>query len=258
MRLLNDAKVFTTLVMTVVQGVNDDEVGDVFKLGLETPRCAGLAIQPVFGSGRGTGIEAATRATPTGILRRLGEQTGGLVDWQDFIPLPCSHRDCCDITYLIRTKRDGWKSLPKLLGRDELKRWIHFVSNTISFDIASDAIKAMVHSGTLQRVFSEQQKTSAIALAADILRMCDCVPGLSDLLVRPAESLDSMAERTFRTTVKMFMDSHTFHESRIRQCCVHTGTFEDDPRRHSFCWRWLFADAFDLPARTSTLRMAAP
>lgn len=256
LRRLNEAGVFTTLVMTVVQGINEDEVGDVLKLGLDTPRCAGLAIQPVFGSGRGMGIDAISRSTPTGVLRRLGEQTGGLIDWQDFIPLPCSHRDCCDITYLIRTKREGWKSLPKLLGREELKRWIHYVSNTISFDVASEAIKAMVQSGTLQRVFSEQQKTSAVALAKDVLRMCDCVPGLSELLVRPQESLESMAERTFRVTVKMFMDSHTFHESRIRQCCVHTGTFEEDPRRHSFCWRWLFADSFDVPDRVSSLRMA--
>jgi hypothetical protein len=45
----------------------------------------------------------------------------------------------------------------------------------------------------------------------------------------------------------MFMDAHTLHEARIRQCCVHTGTFEPDPRRYSFCWRWLFADAVDIP-----------
>jgi PAS domain S-box-containing protein len=58
-------------------------------------------------------------------------------------------------------------------------------------------------------------------------------------------AMDAAAERLFRVTVKMFMDAHTFHEARIRQCCVHTGTFESDPRRHSFCWRWLFADAKD-------------
>jgi len=30
---------------------------------------------------------------------------------------------------------------------------------------------------------------------------------------------------------------------------VHTATFEDDPRRHSFCWRWLFGEA-PLPGET--------
>jgi uncharacterized radical SAM superfamily Fe-S cluster-containing enzyme len=110
----------------------------------------------------------------------------------------------------------------------------------------------MLKSGAIQRVLSEQQKVNAIALAADLLKMCDCVPGLSDLIRKPSENLDKMAERTFRVTIKQFMDAHTFHEDRIRQCCVHVGTFEEDPRRHSFCWRWLFADASDFPAGRGT------
>jgi hypothetical protein len=106
----------------------------------------------------------------------------------------------------------------------------------------------LVQSGALQRVLSEQQKVSALALARDILTICDCVPGVAELLRMPKKGLDDLAERTFRITVKQFMDAHTFHEARIRQCCVHVGTFEEDPRRYSFCWRWLFDDATDFPA----------
>jgi uncharacterized radical SAM superfamily Fe-S cluster-containing enzyme len=246
---LNSAGIFTTLVATVEHGVNEDEVGDLLCMAIETPRCSGLAIQPVFGSGRSRGISAKERATPTGVMRRLGPQTGGLVTADDFIPLPCSHRDCCDISYLIRTK-DRWRSLPNLIGREELKRWIGFVANTISFETASDAIKSLVASGAMQRVFSEQQKVSALQLARDILSMCDCVPGLSQLL-SPEGTLEGLAERTFRVTIKMFMDADTFHEHRIRQCCVHVGSFEEDPRRTSFCWRWLFEDSVDFPRRDS-------
>ncbi|MDQ3814219.1 MAG: radical SAM protein [Armatimonadota bacterium] len=254
LRRLNEAGVFTTLVATVQRGINEDEVGDIIRLGVETPRCAGLALQPMFGSGRAPAFDPRNRTTPTGILRRLGEQTAGLVDWTDFIPLPCSHKDCCDITYLIRTGDGTWKSLPKLIGKDELKRWIHLVSNTISFESVSVAAGEMLKSGALQRVFSEQLKVGTPALMGDIAWMCDCIPGLPELLggiwsrVRGRnDMLEHAAERTFRITIKMFMDAHTFHEARLRQCCVHTGTFEDDPRRYSFCWRWLFADADDTP-----------
>ena len=248
---LQAAGVWTTLVQTVVKGVNDDEVGAVLELGLATPRCAGLAVQPMFGSGRVGPYDPLDRATPTGVLRRLGAQTDGRVTHDDFVPLPCSHRDCCDIGYFLRTPKGEWRSLASLLGRDELKRWIHLVSNTISFEGASDAVRELVRGGVLQRVFSESQKVPALELARDILTMCDCVPGLRELLTPGGtkESLDRMAERTFRVTVKQFMDAHTFHEHRIRQCCVHVGTFEEDPRRHSFCWRWTFADASDFPAR---------
>jgi uncharacterized radical SAM superfamily Fe-S cluster-containing enzyme len=251
---LNEAGVYTTLVATVQRGVNEDEVGDIVQLGLETPRCAGLAVQPMFGSGRVTPYDPRDRVTPTGILRRLGEQTRGLLDGTDFIPLPCSHRDCCDITYLLRTEDGAWRSIPKLIGKEELKRWIHLIANTIAFDAVTTPVAAMLQSGALQRVFSEQLKVGTTDLVRDVAWMCDCIPGLPQLLggiwsrVRKQEdALEKAAERTFRITVKMFMDAHTFHEARIRQCCVHTGTFEGDPRRYSFCWRWLFADASDTP-----------
>ena len=257
LKLLNEAGVFTTLVMMVKRGVNEDEVGDVLRLGLEMPRCAGLAIQPMFGSGRALPYDPRNRTTPTGVLRRLGEQTNGVVDWTDFIPLPCSHKDCCDITYLIKTVDGSWKSIPQLIGKDELKRWIHAFSNTITFDNFSEPVTAMLKSGAIQRVFSEQLKIGTPELMRDVARMCDCIPGLPKLLggvwslvSKRQDALEKAAERTFRVTVKMFMDAHTFHEARIRQCCVHTGTFEDDPRRYSFCWRWLLADADDVPDKS--------
>jgi len=264
LKRLDDAGIFTTLVTTACKGVNDDELGEIMQLGLNTPRCAGMAIQPMFGSGRTPVYDPMDRLTPTGVLKRIGEQTNGLVTAEDFIPLPCSHKDCCDITYFLKGRDDKWTSLPKLVGRDELKKWIHLVANTIAFENASDAIKELVKSGALQRVFSEQQKVGALQLAGDMMRMCDCVPGLNELLgatwkkLQGDRAMDLLAERTFRVTVKMFMDAHTFHEHRIRQCCVHVGSFEEDPRRHSFCWRWLFADATDFPPqRESTLRVMA-
>ena len=251
---LNAAEVFTTLVMTVQEGVNDDEVGAVVQKGLDTPFCAGMAIQPVFGSGRGLNVDPLKRTTPTGVLRRLEEQTQGLLRWQDFIPLPCSHRDCCDITYLLKTKDEGWRSLPHLVGREELKNWIDLIANTITFDQLKTPLAELLKSGALTRVFSEQLKVGTTDLMWDLSRMCDCIPGLHEALGglwslarKRKEAMVVAAQRTFRITVKMFMDSHTFHEARIRQCCVHTGTYEDDPRRYSFCWRWLFDDAVDHP-----------
>ncbi|MBI3919786.1 MAG: radical SAM protein, partial [Armatimonadetes bacterium] len=231
---LNESGIFTTLVMMVQRGVNEDEIGDVVRLGLETPRCAGLAVQPMFAAGRVPAFDPLNRTTPTGVLRRLKEQTNGVLDSTDFIPLPCSYRDCCDITYLLKTADDEWKSIPKLIGKEELRRWVHLVSNTITFDTLREPAAAMLKSGALQRVLSEQLKIGTPELMLDLARMCDCIPGMSKVLGgiwklvgRQQSALERAAERTFRMTVKMFMDAHTFHESRVRQCCVHTGTFEE-------------------------------
>lgn len=258
LNLLNQSQIFTTLVMTIKKGVNDHEVKNVFDLGISLPYCSGIAFQPVFGSGRNSGIDPQDRITPTGVIERLGRP-------EDFVPLPCSHRDCCDIAYFLKDGKGNWNSLISLIGRDQMKEWIHLAANTISFENVGEAVRALVKDGTLQRVFSEQQKSSSIQLALDVLRMCDCVPGVQDLFNswwpgQKKQTVEALATNTFRVTVKMFMDAHTFHEARIRQCCVHVGTFEEDPRRHSFCWRWLFEDATDFPAtkfadRESTLRV---
>ena len=258
LKRLNEAEVVTTLVTTAARGVNEDELGDVLKLGLDMPYCCGLMVQPVFGSGRGSTIDGLDRLTPTGAIRRLADQSGSILLAEDFIPLPCSHKDCCDIAYLIRDKDDEWRSVVRMVGREELKKQIHLVSNTISFEGVSDAVKALVKSGALQRIFSEQQRSSSLQIAQDIFNLCGCFPGIPELIGAVASKqagrkagLKSIARRTFRITVKMFMDAHTFHEARIRQCCVHIGTYEDDPRRYSFCWRWIFSDAQDFPSQRS-------
>ncbi len=249
---LESAGVWSTLVMTVARGVNEDEVGAVLQFGLSKPLVSGLAIQPAFGSGRSAGFDPMSRVTPTGVLRRLGAQTNGLISADDFLPLPCSHKDCCDISYLLRTKKNEWQPLPRLIGKDNLKQWIHLVSNTISFENVSQTVAEMLRSGAMGRVWSDSGRVPAFKLASDISKICGCVAGLPELLGvlwDEEKSLEKLAQRTFRVTVKQFMDAHTLHAPRLRQCCVHTGTFEDDPRRYSFCWRFLFDDATDFGPR---------
>ncbi len=264
LRRLDAAGVFCTLVMTVALGVNDGEVGRVARLGLETPHCAGIAFQPVFGSGRAIPIDPLDRVTPTGVLQRLESQTSGLLRADDFIPLPCSHRDCCDLTYLVRTEPEGWQSLPKMVGRERLREWIGLLANDITFADLKEPVVGLLRDGTLRRVLSEQRRNGAPDLTRDLAQVCDCVPGLMNRLgklwqqARQGLGLEQLAERTFRITVKMFMDQHTLHEARLRQCCVHTGTFEDDPRRYSFCWRWLMAEAGDFPAIPDATAALAP
>src|SRR5207237_3685747 len=99
---LASQRIFTTLVMAVARGVNDNEVGRVVEYAFDTDYVAGVSFQPVFGSGRANPIDPMNRVTTTGMMKRLAEQTGGLVGPEDFIALPCSHPDCCSISYFVR------------------------------------------------------------------------------------------------------------------------------------------------------------
>ena len=58
-----------------------------------------------------TQIDPMDRATTTGTIRRLGEQTGGRVGPADFIALPCSHPDCSSLTYFVRGDDGGHRSI---------------------------------------------------------------------------------------------------------------------------------------------------
>ena len=55
-RRLTDARIFTTLAVAVAKGVNEDEVGAIVDLVLDTDYLAGVAIQPMFGSGRANAL----------------------------------------------------------------------------------------------------------------------------------------------------------------------------------------------------------
>ena len=56
-----------------------------------------------------------------GVLKRLGPQTEGRAEASDFIALPCSHPDCCAITYFVKEDNGVHRSIPKLVGIERLK-----------------------------------------------------------------------------------------------------------------------------------------
>src|SRR5262249_39990502 len=91
LRRLTEAGLYTTLVMTVAQDVNDHELGAVADLALRTRYVAGVMYQPVFGSGRSIPIDPLRRVTTTGTLRRLFEQTR--MTAADLVALPGRHPD---------------------------------------------------------------------------------------------------------------------------------------------------------------------
>ncbi len=95
----------TTLVCTVVQGVNDSELGPLVRLGLQSPIIRGITFQPATWVGRfQPEIDPMQRTTLADVVRLLVQQSGGLLAAEDFNPLPCSDPNCCSFTYVARRK----------------------------------------------------------------------------------------------------------------------------------------------------------
>jgi uncharacterized radical SAM superfamily Fe-S cluster-containing enzyme len=102
------------LAMTIVSGINDEQMGAVIHYALENVDViAGLALQPAFTSGR---FEAhrAMPLTMGDVIFDLERQTDGLIRATDIWPLGCSHPLCDTGTFLL----DGLP-VTRGLGREE-------------------------------------------------------------------------------------------------------------------------------------------
>ena len=246
---LSEAGVFTTLTMTATLGVNDGEVGAVVMRALETPFVGGVALQPVFGSGRGHGIDPTDRLTHTGVLQRLEAQTNGVVSWHDLTALPCSHPHCASVGYMLKDDSGTWRSLAALIGHDQLLAWLELHPDSIANRIADSAVPLELRSlmkSSLLDLLSEQSSLShprTADLWKNICTQCDL--GIGTLTTLAAGKLPGqqqrlrrlLAERVTRIMVKPFMDMSTMIEERLTQCCVHVGTKSDagDHQCAPFC-----------------------
>lgn len=270
---LSDAGIFTTLTMTAALGVNDHEIGAVIRRAMTTPYVGGVTIQPVFGSGRSSGIDVTDRLTHTGVLARLGPQTEGEVTWRDLTALPCSHPHCCSVGYLLRDDSDTWRSLTALVGHEQLKEFLDLnpdlIANRIADSNINRALKDSVKQSLLD-LLSEQSSLSHPSIGSlwkDICAGCDLGIGTLTKLATAAlpgqhkRLRQFLGERVKRITVKPFMDINTMIEERLTQCCVHVATVNADTAEHQcapFCAVQAWKPLADQKLSTATGRTALP
>jgi uncharacterized radical SAM superfamily Fe-S cluster-containing enzyme len=254
---LSEARVFTTLVMTVAD-VNAGEIGTVLDTAFGTPYVGGVMFQPVFASGRAPDIDPMRRVTTTGVLRRIEQQTAGRVKAHDLIALPCSHPDCCSIGYFLGDKTGAFRSLAAIVGEQDLKRSLSVVGNSIAF---SDSLAAVRNA--LAGVMSESMTLSRPELVGHLKTICTAcdLGGFGEMLrlaFAPGASARFVGERVKRVTIKHFMDANTLITERLEQCCVHVAGAGSDVVRMPFCAARLFpkvrarAQAATLPRSALT------
>ncbi|BCJ47370.1 radical SAM protein [Actinoplanes ianthinogenes] len=234
---LSAAGVFTTLTMTAARGVNDGEIGAVIDRALDTPYVGGVTVQPQFGSGRSGPLDPLDRLTHTGVLARLGPQTGERVTWRDLTALPCSHPHCCSVGYLLRDDAGRWRSLTSLIGTEKLLALLAEAPETVANRIADTDLPAELRRAvreSLLGLLSEQSSLSHPRIGdlwRDICTGCDLGIGTLATLALPGgrnRLRALLAERVKRITVKPFMDIATMIEERLLQCCVHVSTRRAD------------------------------
>ncbi len=66
--------------------MNEDEVGDIIRFGIEHPAVRSIAFQPVTHSGRHVEFDPLTRLTNSDIIHRIAEQAPELVPHRRLLP----------------------------------------------------------------------------------------------------------------------------------------------------------------------------
>lgn len=195
-----------TLVATIENGINDAEIGQIVTFGINTEYVRGINFQPIAYFGRYPESDIANRITLTGIVKRIEQQTKGMLRKSDFIPLPC-HPERVAFTYLYKSK-NGFTPITR--GIDTTK-YVPFVQNTFTF-MPEDFIKQVTSAG-IKSIIS-----------------CDCLDFLK--ILRPLipqgfskktekEKAEHINENTFRISISSFVDAYNFDMKSMKKECVH-------------------------------------
>jgi uncharacterized radical SAM superfamily Fe-S cluster-containing enzyme len=216
------AELFVNLVATVELGVNDHEIGELYRFALSHENISGLVIQPVMDTGRYSyEMAPENRMTLTGAIGALEAQTGGALRAADFVGLPCSHPDCCALTYgFLDSRREHITPLPRHL---DVGRYLDLFADRISF--------SGLIAGALRRVWSDIAHLRAGQTLRDLTLLFGQA-GIRDALPLIGNP-EAMGKRVFRVVVKPFMDAHVYDQNRIAQCC--TKILTEEGRAVSFC-----------------------
>lgn len=128
---LQQARIPTTLVCTVGQGINEQQLGPLLRYAMERDIVRGITFQPATWTGRyACARDPLQRVTLADVVQLIERQTSGLLKASDFEPLPCSDPNCCGFTYLPRR---GPNTLTPLTRLVPVERHLDHLADRINF-----------------------------------------------------------------------------------------------------------------------------
>ena len=213
---LTKHRIPVTLVMTVLAGVNDDDLGQAFLYALSEPCIRGINFQPAgfFGRLDATREPAASgprdRVTLSGVLTRLEQQTSGLLRGSDFIPLPCNVERVA-LTYLYR---DGLGEFVPITRDVNFRKHLGLVNNTFFFTVE----------GVLKEAGGSLGSLAGTCACFDFLKDFRQIVPVNYFFRSKEKKKEYIDSNTFRVSVSSFLDAHNFDLKSMQKECVHVIT----------------------------------
>lgn len=215
---LAEFNIATQIAYVPAKGVNDHQLGDAVRLLLERDHVLSMLIQPMAHTGLGGGVfphDEESRLTIPGVIRRMEEQTGGIVTREDFIPLPCSHPLCVSLTYLLKMNDGTYLPFPRFV---DMKKYMDLFQQTATIEPNAKTENAL------------RDAIADLWSAAGEIPDCDKVmSALKRALLEmfpnketARHELIQIAERQAKTIfIHHYMDRHDFDLERLMKCCHH-------------------------------------
>lgn len=190
-----------SIPVTLATTVNDSNLAhlwEIIEFGLNYSVCRGVAMQPMFLSGRNPENqigEKPSRLNTADIILACVDQSNEKLRFEDFTPLPCGDPNCATIGYLLRTPI-GVRSISDFIDFSKLQG---FLSDKVRYELSD-------------------------------LQNCGCDNTELGALLHQFEMKE---EHAFRLFIKPFMDAWTWDQDRIDRCCTHV--IRPDGKLDSFC-----------------------
>lgn len=203
LEILNDLNLSTTLVVTVVRGVNDAEISDLVAFALRQKAVRGITFQPLQGAGRLGNFNAESSLIPLSEIRSTIARETGIFTKKDLLPVPCNPDLIC-MGYALKTPQ-GAVPLSQFIDVDRL---MNSAANTIVFEQESEIRNAILE------LFSTGLPSDKSSEAIQTL-LC-CLPDFKNFPL----SYDNV----FRLIILQFLDPWIFDVRSVKRSCVHIAT----------------------------------
>lgn len=201
---LADIRCPVILVPAIVRGVNEHEIGQIIKFGMEHPTVFGVNFQPAFHSGRYIPHDPLQRLTNPELIRLVEQQTGGMFRASDFIPVPCCFPTCNSVTYAY-VDGETVTPLPRILNVDD---YLDYISNRVLLNFAEEIKTALEGLWSSAAIPGSQKAAYNLALTC---AACGFPEGL--------EGIEGIMDHFFMIMFQDFLDPWTFNQKNVMKCC---------------------------------------
>jgi len=231
------------LVPTVIKGVNDHRVGEVFDFAVShIDVVSGISYQPVSFSGRIDPSELSSRRYTLGDLARDIAAASGAVPLRDMYPLsivaalgqflqavtgqpkirPSCHPDCAFGTYFLVSPDGRAWPFPQVIDVEGMFTDMNRMARRLA---GREGRLRWRDRAAIVRMFKRHFRRDAAPPGLDVRRFVRTLTGLVDKAV----GRGSAGQTTYRTLLcagMHFQDVHNFDVQRIQRCVILYSTAE--------------------------------